>query len=202
MANTKVNEPELLNQKLMQPQKRSLMWLGYAVFIWSLIYVIPHLYWALGGTIGISMFKASISELSYWKMANLIASIFLAAVAFLGFALIYLKRPLVIRRLLFAITLVGCLLSTSHGVFGIIYRIFQVAGVVEVDSDPFNSSKHAYVLWDLFLIEPWITIEGILLGIVGLFCLNDLKKKKVWLILYVVGIMVGLITAVLGSRFA
>ena len=51
MANTKVNESRLLNQKLMQPQKRSLMWFGYAVFIWSLIYVIPHLYWDLGGTI-------------------------------------------------------------------------------------------------------------------------------------------------------
>jgi hypothetical protein len=164
--------------------------------------MIPHLYWALGGTIGMSMLKPSISELTEWKMINGIASVFLTAAGFLGIALMYLRIPQVIRRLLLAITLVGCSISTSHGVYGIVYRIFQVIGVVELDTGPFNSSEHSYVLWDLFLFEPWFMIEGILLGIFGLFYLNDVRKKKVWLRLCIVGIMVGLFTGLLGIRFA
>lgn len=60
IANMKINKPKL--------QKRSLIWFGYSVFIWSLIYMIPHLYWVLGGTIGMSMLRPSTAELAEWKM--------------------------------------------------------------------------------------------------------------------------------------
>jgi len=202
MYTTKINKTKLINQKLLQPRKSSLVWFGYTVFIWSLLYMIPHLYWALGGTIGISMLKPSISELPEFKMINWIASVFLTAAGFLGIALIYLRRQLVIRSLLLSITLVGCSLSTSPGIYGIFYRIFQVIGVARLTSGPFNTNEQVYVLWDLFLFEPWFMIEGILLGIVGLCYLNEKRNKKIWITFCSVGIMVGIITGLLGIRFA
>lgn len=83
MTNTKVNDPKLPNPQLQQLQTRSLVWSGYAVFIWSVAYVIPHLYWALGGTIGMSILKPSLSELPQWELINWIASAILTP-AFLG----------------------------------------------------------------------------------------------------------------------
>jgi hypothetical protein len=99
--------------------------------------------------------------------------------------------------MLLVITLIGCSISTSHGVYGVIYQILQIAGVVKPDS---GSIK--YVLWDLFLLEPWFLIEGILLGIVGWFYLKQPRHRRNWIILCAVGIVVGLITGLLGVCFA
>ncbi len=149
-----------------------------------------------------SLLKPSISEMPEWKLINGMASVFLTGAGFLGIAFIYLRKPFVFKWLLLPITLFGCSIAASHGIYGIVYRIFQIVGVVEIDSVPFNYTQHAFVLWDMLLFEPWFLIEGILLGIVGWCYLNDERKKKIWLILCLVGIMVGLVTGLLGVRFA
>ena len=73
MTNTKESNPKLLNPQLQQSRTRSLVWSGYVVFIWSIAYMIPHLYWALGGTIGMPILKPSVSELPQWELANWVA---------------------------------------------------------------------------------------------------------------------------------
>lgn len=75
-----------------------------------------------------------------------------------------------------------------------------MAGVVELESGPFNPIEHAYVLWDLILFEPWFTIEGILLAIVGWCYLNRARNRRIWLLLCVIGTIIGLITGLLGVR--
>lgn len=195
------NDPKLLSQHPPLLQPRSLVWAGYAVFIWSLAYMLPHLYWALGGTMGFSMLKQSATEFPEWQLVNWVASVILTAAGFLGLAFIYLKKRRVLSWLLLTISLTGCSIATSHGIYGIIYRILQMAGVVELKSGPFNLNEHVYVLWDLILFEPWFMIEGILLGIVGWFYLNKPRSRKIWLILCTIGVIFGLISGLLNVRF-
>jgi hypothetical protein len=193
----------ILEKKGNEPSNsRSLIWSGYAVFIWSIAYMLPHLYWGLGGVIGLTMFATSVLEFPQLKMINLVASVFLTAAGFLGLAFIYLKRGKFLSTLLLAITLIGCSISTSHGIYGVFYRIFQISGVVKLDSASLNGNDYSFLSWDLFLFEPWFLIEGVLLGIVGWFYLNKPRHRRMWFILCVVGIMVGLITGLLGVRFA
>ncbi|RKP47878.1 DUF3995 domain-containing protein [Cohnella endophytica] len=179
-----------------------LKWSGYAVFIWSIAYMLPHLYWALDGTFGLSMLKPGVSESPQWEMINWVASVFLTAAGFLGIAMIYLGKRKFLSGLLLAVSLAGCSLSTSHGIYGIIYRILQITGVAGLEAGPFNAKQHAYVLWDLLLIEPWFTIEGILLGILGWCYVNKPRDRRIWLTLCTIGISIGMITGLLGVRFA
>jgi hypothetical protein len=101
-----------------------------------------------------------------------------------------------------AITLAGCSLATSHGIYGIINRILQITGGVELEAGLFNINEHAYVLWDLVLFEPWFVIEGILLGLVGWFYLGKQPDRRIWGVGCVLGILGGLITGLLGVRVA
>ncbi|HJV31278.1 MAG TPA: DUF3995 domain-containing protein [Bacillales bacterium] len=185
------------NSGKVKQSSRALVWSGYAVFIWSIAYMIPHLYWGLGGRIGLNLFAPSVLVLPQIKLINLVASVFLTAAGFLGLAFIFLKRKKFLSAFLLTIALIGCSISTSHGIYGIVYRILQISGVVKLNLVSLND-----VRWDLFLFEPWFLIEGILLGFVGGFYLEKPRHRRIWFILCVVGIMVGLITGLFGVRFA
>lgn len=183
-------------------RQRYLKWAGYAVFVWSIGYMLPHLYWALGGTFGFFTLKPEVAVSPQLKMINWVASGFLTAVGFLGIIMIYLKERKFLSWLLLAVILAGCSVSTSHGMYGVIYRILQITGVAELEAGPFNAKEHAYVLWDLFFYEPWFLIEGILLATLGWCYMNKQRDRRIWLTLCTIGIGVGLITGLLGVRFA
>jgi hypothetical protein len=164
--------------------------------------MLPHLYWALGGKLGLSLLKPSVLELPQWELINWVASVFLTAAGFLGIAFVYLRKRGFLSWLLLVIALAGCSLAASHGIYGIINRILQIAGVAELESGPFNVNEHAYVVWDLILFEPWFMIEGILLGLVGWYYLDTPRHRRIWGMLCMIGIVTGLITGLLGVRFA
>jgi hypothetical protein len=194
----KAYDPQFLSQDHQPLSSRCLMWSGYAILIWSAANGLLHFLWALG--IGVSMLKPSALEIPQFKVANLAVAILLTAVGFLGLAFIHLRGRNYLSWWLLAVSLVGCSLSTSHGVYGVVNRILQIAGVVELESGPFGPIEHAYVLWDLFLIEPWFTIEGILFAIAGWCYLDSARSKRIWLLLCAVGVIVGLITGLVGIR--
>jgi hypothetical protein len=143
------------------------------------------------------LFAPSVLVLPQIKLINLVASVFLTAAGFLGLAFIYLKRKKFLSDFLLIIALIGCSISTSHGIYGVVYRILQISGIVKLNIGTFKD-----VMWDLFLFEPWFLIEGILLGLVGGFYLAKPRHRRIWFILCVVGIIVGLITGLIGVRFA
>jgi hypothetical protein len=164
--------------------------------------MLPHLYWALGGTIGLSLLKPSVLVLPQWEMINWVASVILTAAGLLGIALAYLKTRGILGWSLLGIAWAGCAIATSHGVFGIVYRMMQMAGAIELESGPFNRAEHAYVLWDLLLFEPWFVIEGLLLGILGWHYQNSPRHRQLWLLFCTLGIAAGIVTGLLGLRFA
>lgn len=194
------NESKLLQSKYQT--HRYLHLFGYALFIWSIAYMLPHLYWAFGGKMGLSLLKPNLAESPQWEIINLVASIFLTVAGFLGILLIYYKKQGFIKWILLGVTLTGCSLATSHGIYGIIYRMLQIFGFIGSDLGIFDIHNHSFILWDLILFEPWFLIEGILLGLVGWYYLNRSNSKKVWLLLCIVGTLIGLITGLFGVRFA
>lgn len=191
----------MMEKKTDNPRKslsRCLVWSGFAVLIWSAAFGFLHLLWALG--IGLFMIKPSALEVPQFEVANLVVAVFLTAVGFLGLLFIPIRRGSFLSWLLLAISLVGCSLATSHGIYGILNRVLQIAGVLELESGPFQPVEHAYVLWDLLLIEPWFIIEGILFAIVGWCYLDKARSRRIWIMLCIVGILLGLLSGLLGIR--
>jgi len=151
---------------------------------------------------GEGLLKPNIVQSIHFEFINWIASIMLTVVGLIGLAFIYWNKSRVSSYMLLFISLAGCSVSASHGIYGIVYRILQIRGVVGLEPETFYAREDVYVLWDLVLFEPWFLIEGILLGIVGWCFLKQARSRKIWLAACIIGVICGLATGVMGVRFA
>jgi hypothetical protein len=175
-------------------------WASVALFGWSMVYALTHLYWGLGGAAGIEILKPSASQISLWREANLFAFALIAAAGLLGFGLEWAREASAARVVLLFITWAGAAISASHGVYGIVYRALAVAGVMSVEGQPFDAAEHGWVLWDMLAIEPWFLIEGILLGLVGYLAQRSQRERAGWVRLLGVGFLAALASGLLGLR--
>jgi hypothetical protein len=151
------------------------------LLVWSLLYALPHLYWGLGGTFGMSVYKPSAREMEQWEAAHLFAFVFITATGLLGFALERTRARRAAHLLVLAVVAAGAAIAASHGAYGILFRALSVAGATEVDGGPFHFEQHGWVLWDMLAIEPWFLIEGVLLGLAGYFALATRDGQRLWL---------------------
>ncbi|MCS7462538.1 DUF3995 domain-containing protein [Paenibacillus doosanensis] len=165
-------------------------------------YMLPHLYWALGGKMGGGILKPDLVHSLHFEFINWIATVFLTVAGLIGLAFIYWNKGKVFSYMLLFISWAGCSVAASHGIFGIVYRILQISGGVGLESGTFHINEDAYVLWDLVLFEPWFLIEGILLGIVGWCFLKEARGRIIWLAACILGVIFGLVTGIMGVRFA
>lgn len=186
-----------------KPSKsKSTVWAGGAVFVWSTGYMLPHLYWALGGRMGLTLLKPSVATSHQFELINWLALPIFIVAALVGLGFIYVGKSKILRSLLLSISVLGCSIATSHGIFGIIYRVLQIAGVIGLENGTFNIHDDMYVVWDMVIFEPWFLIEGILLAIAGWCFLKGERSRKIWLAVCMLGTIVGLVTGMLGVRFA
>jgi hypothetical protein len=183
-------------------QLKTYAWSGIAVFVWSFAYMLPHLYWALGGKIGLFLLKPSVAAFPQLKLINWIASVFLTAAGLVGLGFIYLRNSKILCSLLLSISFLGCSIATAHGIFAIFYRALQITGVIALGNGKFHIHDDLYVVWDMVIFEPWFLIEGILLAVTGWCLLKRSGSRKIWLAVCIFGTIVGLITGMLGVRFA
>ncbi|KLT18590.1 hypothetical protein AA980_08160 [Neobacillus vireti] len=184
------------------PQSKSIVWAGGAVFVWSIAYMLPHLYWALGGRMGVSLLKPGVAASSQFELINWISLPIFIVAGLVGLGFIYLGKSKILRLLLLSISVIGCSIATSHGIYGIIYRSLQIAGVIGLENRTFDIHDDMYVVWDMVIFEPWFLIEGILLAIAGWYFLKEAQSRKGWLTVCIFGTLVGLVTGMLGVRFA
>jgi hypothetical protein len=105
--------------------------------------------------------KPSAAALTQWRTINWAASVVLVLPVVIAAALVR-SRADPLKATLMVASLGGAAIAAGHGLYGIIYRVLTVAGVVEVDGRPFDATLHGRVLWDLFVFEPWFLIEGLL----------------------------------------
>jgi hypothetical protein len=183
-------------------QSKSTVWAGIAVFVWSIAYMLPHLYWALGGRMGLSLLKPSVAAFSQLELINWVASVILTAAGLVGLGFIYFRKSKILRSLLLSISVLGCSIATAHGIFGIVYRSLQMAGMISLEKGTFHIRDDIYVVWDMVIFEPWFLFEGILLAIAGWCLLKGARSRKIWLAVCMLGTIVGLVTGMLGVRFA
>jgi hypothetical protein len=177
-------------------------WAGYAAAVWSLAYMLPHLYWAAGGTAMLSAVRPAAPEEPGFRLINWVASAMLTGAALIVFLLARGTRPRPLRWALLAIVWAGCVLSIAHAIYGIVDRTLVVTGVRLVESRQFAVDEHGWILWDLLVFEPWFLVEGLLFGLAGWAALAGPRDRRRWVALCVVGVLGGLGTAILGVRVA
>jgi hypothetical protein len=151
-----------------------------ALCAWSLLYMLPHLYWALGGNALLFMVKQSAAEMDDWQAINWAASAVLTAAALVGPALIWSTGRPRLRVAMLAACVAGAAIAGSHGAFGVIYRALNLAGVTDIDGTSFDASRHEWALWDLFVFEPWFLIEGVLFIAAGAGTFTTSQTRRRW----------------------
>ncbi len=170
-----------------------------ALSVWSGLYVVPHIYWAAGGGVGFSALKPSATAREDWEAINAVASVILLIPVAIGLLLPRTSshRP---RALLLAACLAGASIAMSHGVFGIVYRVLNLIGAVDIDGEPFTPTQHAWVIWDLYIFEPWFLIEGMLFAAAGRAAMAGAHAQDRWLLACALGVSLGLISGAAGVR--
>jgi hypothetical protein len=171
-----------------------------ALCAWSLLYVLPHLYWALGGDELLFMVKQSAADMDDWRAINWAASVVLTGAALVGPALIWLTARPRLRAATLATCVVGAAIAGSHGAFGIIYRALNVAGVTDIDGTSFDASRHEWALWDLLVFEPWFLAEGVLYITAGAAALRTTQARRRWTTGCLAAIGIATLTGLLGLR--
>jgi hypothetical protein len=163
---------------------------GWALAAWSIAYLLPHLYWGLGGEAGLSIVKPSARELAQWQEINLVASGVLVLPALIGLGLV--RHPSR-RRMATSLRLAswaGAAIAGGHGLFGIAYRALNLMGAIDLDGD-----SRRFAVWDLVLFEPWFLIEGVLFVAVGWASLSAPGAQRRWLLGCAAGVLVSIATA-------
>lgn len=149
---------------------------------------------------GFSILKPSAVLAPEWRLANGVAAVMMTVAALIGFGLIHIGRNRLLRVGLLSATLVGASVSAAHGVYGIVYRTLNVIGVIDIDGRPFEAAAHGWVLWDLFVIEPWFLIEGILLGLVGWAFVGGASARRKWILACASGFVLASLSGLMGVR--
>ena len=173
-----------------------------ALAAWSVLYVIPHAYWALGGELGFFLLRPSAVAMDEWETINAVASVVLLFPVVIAFGLRRFRARGRARIPLLGAALVGASIATAHGLYGILYRILNLIGVIEVDGQRATVTDHPWVLWDLVIFEPWFLIEGILFVAAGWTAATTETIRRRWLLGCAAGITVASLSGVLGLRFA
>lgn len=181
-------------------ESKRLVWWAAALAVWSTLYALAHVYWAAGGHAGFSLLKPAATELATWQEINAMASVVLMVPVGVAVGLTLSGQRPRVRRTLPAGCLIGASIAASHGAFGIVYRILNVASVVDIDGRAFEPSTDGWVVWDLVLFEPWFLIEGILFAGTGWAALTTDRDQRRWLTACAFGATAATIIGLLGVR--
>lgn len=171
-----------------------------ALSVWSGLYVVPHVYWAVGGDAGFSALKPSATAHPDWQAINAVASVILLVPVAIGLLLPRSSSHRRTRTLLLAACLAGASIAASHGIYGVVYRFLNLTGAVDIDGQQFTPAEHTWVIWDLYFFEPWFLIEGVLFASAGWAAIASARAQRRWLFACSVGTSLALASGVVGLR--
>lgn len=124
------------------------VWPGYAAAAWALLFTLPHVYWALGGTVGL----AGSSMTGTLLLVNLVAIPLLLVAAGVALGTVQSWGGMIPRRLLRPAVWGVSLVLSVRGIGGLVQRSV--------------SSGHSGSQSLLSLIaDPWFVLGGVLFGV-------------------------------------
>lgn len=139
-------------------------WAGYTAWIWSLLYIPIHIYWAFGGT---ALMPGVWKDEAKWEAVNWGASVVLLAAAMFALLLVHPWGRKIPRWLMLAM---GWYVTKGLFLAGVIpVEFFDFSAWATVDID-------YIILTDLLLFEPWFLIVGILFGLATMQYQSKIKE--------------------------
>lgn len=176
----------------------SLRRVSWITALWTSGYGFYRLYYALGGTFGMTGTPVSKAQ---WIRINAIAAIMLFGTAVLAVAMIRLWKLPRIRPGLLAVCWCIAVACVSHARIDIVQRIASIGGWLTIDY-PFwrTIDRRALDLQVLFFNEPWFLIEGLLWIMVAWYgALRESRHRRWWvgsaIIATLVSTAIGLLSA-------
>lgn len=131
-------------------------WAAYAASAWALVFAAVHLYWALGGTVGLPP-GLTVGMTPTLFAIDVIAIPLSVVGALLALALVRPWGRISPRRLLLAGAWGICALLIAHSAPTLIGGGLAAAGLR-------SASLSVLEQWSLFVYEPWFFAGGVLYG--------------------------------------
>ena len=128
----------------------NLRWPAYAAFAWAVVFLVPHVYWAVGGTAGLG----DESMQGALAVVNAAAIVLLIVAAALALALVRPWGASVPRRALRAGAWGACVALTLRGAVGLAQAVAVAVGASSGDLPAIS-----------LVFEPLFLIGGLLFGL-------------------------------------
>ena len=138
------------------PRRRWLGWAAYAASVWALAFAVVHLYWALGGAVGLPK-GMSVGMNPALFVIDVLAVPLCVVGALLALSLVRPWGQLFSRRLLVASAWAVCALLIVHSAPTLVEGGLVVTGLRD-------AKLSALERWSLFVYEPWFLVGGLLYG--------------------------------------
>ena len=132
-------------------------WASYAASAWALAFAAVHLYWALGGTVGLPK-GISVDMNPALFVIDVLAVPLCVVGALLALSLVRPWGRLFPRRFLLACAWGVCAVQVFHASPTLIWDVLVAAGFRE-------ANLYALERWSLFVYEPWFFMGGVLYGV-------------------------------------
>ena len=155
-------------------------WAGYAACVLALLYAAVSLYWAAGGTAGLSTIGGGLEELGRARDPGIVALVWITGLlkVLAGLLALALVRPwgrVLPRRLLLVTAWGGATLLALYGGLLVVVQALLVSGVIA----PAGSVDWTALWWHLLVWDPWFLVWGILLGVAAWYYQRGTRNQKV-----------------------
>ncbi|WP_274652858.1 DUF3995 domain-containing protein [Paenibacillus humicola] len=153
-------------------------WPGYASFVWVIVFLLFHIYWALGGRFGLGNASSPLpplpTSLSAWIYFYIVIMMF-AVGTIVPIAMVQAWGRYIPRRILFMACWMGCTVLILRGGAGMVDDFFRSTGILPngitgMTYEQIFGDEHisTYTLWSSRAIDGYFFLGGIFYGLAAL----------------------------------
>lgn len=163
-------------------------WAGYAAAGWTLVFIAFHVYWYMGGHLGIGDAPNALpgmpTNVISWIFTIIVFAMFAAGLV-VPLALVRAWRRVVPRWTLLGLTWLGSAVLVARGVAGIADDLLRVThilpnGLTGLTYEQTLGQAHpsAYTLWSIDSIDVYFLLGGILFGIAAWTLRHEVERRR------------------------
>jgi uncharacterized protein DUF3995 len=185
IEDTTMQRPAGMTAMVSSGRPQTTTWAGYAAFAWTLVFIVFHVYWYLGGHLGIGDAPNALpgmpSSVGGWIVQIVELAMFVAGLV-VPVALVRRWERIGPRWMLLSLTWLGSAVLAVRGGAGIVDDLLRMThilpnGLTGLTYEQALGQAHpsAYTLWSLASIDVYFLIGGILFGVAA-WTLRDLSQ--------------------------